>query len=833
MKELRRNRVKYFWMIWILIAGFAHAEMRLVLDVRSDPGEIEQSRLRLQQLLGQDVSLAELSKRLGFRPLIRREGKNYLLTSTSLPENDATAALYWKLRAAFPGSVAVPLPPTGSLPSGVSPLSSSPNPEENPSQEWMLWIALFAMAVTGVLGLFFTSRQVNRLQERHSRIKRQQEEIEKRVHELFSRLGEEIYQLGRDVTDQTHRLKEQAPEPHLEHRLDEVIEMENRIVESATNLLGFLKLKARNVTIEETEFNLNKMLDAVTEVVASEVEEIDSELIFEMDKNLPRTVRGDFTHMVEMLGKLLEYALNATTGGQVRLRLDANRPYEGGVDLQMRLYFMPAEEEDPRNFFAPIYDEKTGEYRRLGLYVASELAELLGGAIHAYRPSSKGELLIDLSIPLKPVNDQEQRKYHLPEREFIKKDLLIVNRNYEASLALKEMFSYFRHRVTVMEAESFDRKRPNLKQYDLLLVDEELLGHMLAEHLRTTKEERDLKVVALHNLFQAPRESVAEDVVDRRVNRPMNQQRVFELILDLYGSEVPRKEAVKREEQPPAKHFVRSYREKEEISLEDFRRFAGAKLLIVEDNEINLRMLMKILEGSGIEVTAAHHGGEAVEMVQTLPPETFDLVLMDINMPVMDGYEATEALRRMPQGKSLPIVALSALNVESEIDQMEKVGMDGFLEKPMRLGKLYTLFEEYLPQDGTKAPESQPVTVETPKGIDWEIALANANGSEVLLEELLQGFVDAYRNTGKLILESYAKEDEATLRQIFLDLLGLSGSLGATELHRNAKTIYRDLMYGKLEEIEEKIRRYVRIHEALVDSLENYLKRVRSSIGGS
>ncbi len=829
MKELRRNRVKYFWLIWILIAGFAHAEIRLVLDVRNDPGEIEQSRLRLQQLLGQDTSLAELSKRLGFRSVVRREGKSYLLTSTPLPENEAAAALYWKLRTAFPGSVAVPLSPTGSLPSGVPSLPTTPNPEKTPSQEWMLWIALFAMAVTGVLGLFFTSRQVNRLQERHSRIKRQQEEIEKRVHELFSRLGEEIYQLGRDVTDQTHRLKEQAPEPHLEHRLDEVIEMENRIVESATNLLGFLKLKARNVTIEETEFNLNKMLDAVTEVVASEVEEIDSELIFEMDKNLPRTVRGDFTHMVEMLGKLLEYALRAATGGQVRLRLDANRPYEGGVDLQMRLYFMPAEEEDLRNFFAPIYDEKTGEYRRLGLYVASELAELLGGVIHAYRPSSKGELLIDLSIPLKPVNDQEQRKYHLPEREFIKKDVLIVNQNYEASLALKEMFSYFRHRVTVMEAE----KRPNLEQYDLLLIDEDLLGHMMAEHIRETKEDKDLKVVALHNLFQAPRESIAEDIVDRRVNRPMNQQRVFELILDLYSSEMPRKEPMEREEQPPVKQFVRSYREKETVSLEDFRRFAGAKLLIVEDNEINLRMLMKILEGSGIEVTTAHHGGEAVEKVQTLPPGTFDLVLMDINMPVMDGYEATEAIRWMPQGKSLPIVALSALNVESEIDQMEKVGMDGFLEKPMRLGKLYTLFEEYLPQDGTKEPESRAVTVETPKGIDWEIALANANGSEVLLEELLQGFVDAYRDTGKLILESYAKEDEAALRQIFLDLLGLSGSLGATELHRNAKAIYRDLMYGKLEEIEEKIRRYVRIHEALVDSLENYLKSVRSSVGGS
>ena len=821
--------MKNFWMVWILMAAFAHAQIQLILEVGKAPEKLEQSRLRLQQLLSEDASLSGLVKSLRFQPLIRQEGKSYLLTSSPLPENERTAVLYWKLRTIFPGSVAVPLS-SGSRAPSVAPVPEPPSRlEETTNQEWMLWIALFAMAVTGILGLFFTSRQVQRLQERHARIQQQQEEIETRVHELFSCLGEEIYRLGKDVTEQTHRLKEQAPEPHLEDQIEEVIEIENRILESATNLLGFLKLKAKNVTIEETEFNLNKMLDAVTEELASEAKEIEAELIFEMDKNLPRTVRGDFTHMVEILGKLLEHALATTTGGQVRLRLDADRPYEGGVDLQMRLYFMPAEEEDLRNFFAPIYDEKTGEYRRLGLYVASELAELLGGTIHVYRPAAHGELLIDLSLPLVSVNDQEQRKYHLPKRELIQKNVLIINRNYEASLALKEMFAYFRHRVTVLEAE----KRPNLNQYDLLLIDEDLLGYMTAEYLRKAKEEKDLKVVLLHNLFQAPRESVAEDIVDRRVSRPMNQQRVFELILDLYGSEVPRKEPIEREEQPPARRFVRSYREQEEVSLEDFRRFAGAKLLIVEDNEINLRMLIKILEGSGIEVIAAHHGGEAVEKVQNLSAGAFDLVLMDINMPVMDGYEATEAIRRMPQGGSLPIVALSALNVDSEIDQMEKVKMDGFLEKPLKLGKLYTLFELYLPQSEAKEPESQPVAVETPKGIDWEIALANANESEVLLEELLQGFVDAYRDTGKLILESYAKEDEAALRQIFLDLLGLSGSLGALELHRNAKAIYRDLMYGKLEEIKEKIHRYVQVHEALVDSLEDYLKRVRSSVGGS
>jgi len=699
---------------------------------------------------------------------------------------------------------------------------------------WMLWIALFAMAVISVLGLFFTSRKISKLKERQKRIKEEQKEMEKRLHRLFSQMGEEIYRLGKDVADQTNRLKEQSPEPHLGDQLNNVIEIENRIVESVTNLLGFLKLKAGNITIEKETFNLNKMLDAVTEVLASEVGESEAELIFEMDKSLPRKVRGDFTHMVEILGKLLSYALKTTTGGQVRLRLDANRPYEGGIDLQMRLYFLPSEDEEiSEKFFTPVYDEERNEYRRLGLYVASELSELLGGSIHLYRAAAGGELLIDLFLPLEPLAEEDQRKYHLPERELIQKNVLIVNQNYESSLALKDMFAYFHHRVTVLEQEAFERKVPKLESFDLLLIDERLIDPVLTERLRMIRREHSLKVVALQSLFQPSRELMVGEIVDRRAHRPMNQQRVFELILDLYGNDVsPAKEKEIEPNISLHKNFIRNYREKEKISLQDFRRFAGARLLIVEDNEINLRMMLKILEGSGIEVTAARHGGEAVEKVES-SPEGYELILMDINMPVMDGYEATKVIRELPRGVSLPIVALSALNVKSEIDQMESVGMDGFIEKPLKLGKLYTIFELYLPQNGVEESEKKPAAVKTPKGIDWEWGLANVNGNEVLLEELFQGFTDAYRDTGKYILEQYARKDEKALREIFLDLLGLSGSIGAMELHQSAKAVYRDLMYGKLDEIDEEIHRYVRLHEALIASLGDYLRKVRPWDGES
>ena len=194
-------------------------------------------------------------------------------------------------------------------------------------------------------------------------------------------------------------------------------------------------------------------------------------------------------------------------------------------------------------------------------------------------------------------------------------------------------------------------------------------------------------------------------------------------------------------------------------------------------------------------------------------------------MPVMDGYEATQEIRKLPVGKTLPIVALSALNLETEIAQMEAIRMDGYLEKPLKLGKLYSLFERYLPQSEVeREADESAVEIGKPAEIDWQKAMSHVNGNEALLEEILQSYIDAYHDIGSYILESYVQMDTEGLRRIFLDLSGLNGSIGAMDLYRQAKAIHGDLVFGRFEGMEEKIGQYLEEHEGVIDSLKYYLQ---------
>jgi len=829
VKRFERYILKLVTLL-IALTYIAQADMILLLDTKKSRNEIESSQKYLEQVLKEDKTILNLSRKLNWKTKIEQEGNLYYLIGTPIPEDDTSAAFYWKLREYFPNSISIHIPSLTKEPKVETETLETQVSSSSSIQDTMLWIALFLMAIVGILGLFFMSRQIHKLQEHHQAMMMQQEEIEKRVNELFSNLGEKIYKLGKDVTQHTAQIKERVAETQLENQIQKVIDLENLIVDSATDLLGFLKLKAKKVKVEDKEFNINNMLDAVTETLIGQSKNVqpDIELVYEMDKNLPKMVMGDFTHIVETIEKLLEHALaNTKPKSIILLKLSSQRGENDSKELIGNLYFSPKKaptESDLINYFAPYYNEKSAEYYNLGLYIASELSTILGGSLSVSYDKKEDKIDINLTLSLYPL-DNDNRKYHVPTKELTKKDVVIVNNSLEASEAIKELFVYFHHQVTVLTPELFRKKVSELNKYDLLLIDETLLmDKALQDSLRDIRKSYDLKVVALHNIFQPIQLLNIDDIIDWRANKPLTQQRAFEIVNDVFMDLVNM--TSKTSSTHINREFIRDYEEKGQITLADFRRFQGARILVVEDNEINLKVMVKILQDTGVEVVYAHHGKEAIKIIQKQHPSSFDLVLMDINMPVMDGYRATEVIRQIPDGDRLPIVALSALTIENEIDRMEQVGMDGFLEKPLKLGKLYTVFEHYLPvKDGTDIKELKK-DIEKPEGIDWSKAIANAQGNEVLLNELLKAFIDAYKNIDKEIAKSYKEKNISRLRQIFLDFLGLTGSLGAKELHKEAKDIYKKLTIGELDGLDKELAEYIHRHNALIKEIEKYLESV-------
>jgi len=822
--------------ILITITYIANADMLFLLDKEANLNKINASKKYLEKILKEDRDLGNLSKKLNWTAVVEKGSHSYYLMGTPLNESDKSIAFYWKLRDYFPKAIYMHIPSSSvrrkpPVPTPPPVLSENTQDSSQSIGDIMLWVALFLMAFVGILGLFFMSRQINKLQEHHQNMLKHQEEIEKRVNELFSNLGEKIYKLGKDVAQHTAKIKEEVSEKHLENQIQKVIDLENLIIDSANDLLGFLKLKAKKIKVEAKEFNINSLLDTVTETIVEQSRDIrsDIELAYKMDNSLPKMVMGDFEHMVEIIDKLLEHSIsNVKPDNTILLDLSSRKLENDSIELISNIYFSPQKEptqNDLINYFAPYYDENSTEYHNLGLYIASELSSILGGLLSVSYDKSKDKIDIKLTLPIKAL-DKDDRKYHIPRKELTKKDIVIVNRHTEASEAIKELFIYFNHQVTILTPELLHKKISGLGKYDLLMIDEKLLmEESLQNSLREIRDSYNLKVVALHNVFQPIQLLNIDDIIDWRTNKPLTQERAFEItkgiftdfIDELSDSSVPH---IHRE-------FIKDYKEKESVNISDFRRFQGARVLIVEDNEINLKVMVKILKDTGIEVVYAHNGKEAVKIIQKQHPNSFDLVLMDINMPVMDGYKATEIIRQIPNSDKLPIVALSALTIENEIDKIEKVGMDGFLEKPLKLGKLYSVFEKYLPikrETKTQVSIKEDKKIKKPEGIDWSKAIVNAQGNEVLLNELFKAFIDAYKDVDKDIARSYKEKNIARLRQIFLDFLGLTGSLGAKELHEEAKIIYKKLSLNKLDGLDKELAKYLHKHNILVKEIEEYLE---------
>lgn len=237
----------------------------------------------------------------------------------------------------------------------------------------------------------------------------------------------------------------------------------------------------------------------------------------------------------------------------------------------------------------------------------------------------------------------------------------------------------------------------------------------------------------------------------------------------------------------------------------------GARVLLVEDNEINQEVALELLARVGLVVDVANHGGEALQMVQA---DTYDLILMDIQMPVMDGFEATLRIRELSVGKTVPILAMTANAFEEDRRRCEEVGMNGHVSKPVKSEVLYAKLAQWIPKDGDveTTAASLPAPVETSQQmpsfatpvsstganeanlIDLEAGLnAYFDGNLPLYRRMLGKFADSHSEDVAKIRASLEAKDRATARRIAHTLKGMATSLGMEELRKIAYKVERKI----------------------------------------
>lgn len=755
---------------------------------------------------------------------MQKTGNLYILDLGPFESNDLLALTYMQLKETFPSAVIVEKSKkVFSAPTDKQVSEKTVYVDKKvivEKEDEALWKALFGLAFIGILYMFLSSEQIKRLKAEHKRIKVQHKKLEEKQHEVLANMGENIHTIAQESMSHSAKVVDQIKDVAQDDDIEKMKFNENELLDVTGDLIRFLRLKSKKVLIQNEIFNFNHVLNEVAGTLHNTFQDNDTELIFDLGKEVPKSMLADSLHMGQVLSNLLEYVIQNAKSQEVKLEVRTENSLTGGLQLCCRIESeIIIENQD--TLFESYYDETLRRYVGLGLFVAKELTQLMKGELIVV-DTKEGYHALVVNIPIEDGHE-DKRKYRLPDKGLVGKKILIVDTNSNAAAATQKLFSYFKAEVTVLTAEKFGSNMPNIARYDIVALNKRLFSLQMISACKKVKETQALKVIALDNLFST-HDVPLDNVVDFTLKKPLTQEYVFDTLIELYAPKEKRVKKEEQEEQNALLVYRDNFKHAENVSLQSFQTFTGKHVLIVEDNEINQKVLLSILAKSGMHLHIANNGEEAVTLMLS-EKEKIDFIFMDINMPVMDGYVATQKIRHDKRFDAVPIVALTALVSDHEIDKMFAVGMNGYLPKPLHIEKLYSALEMFLTSKSTPEEKVQPSSSVTMKleGIDIEEGLRHMKGNEVFFQEVLREFLDAYAKSDE-VFEKLVKEQRfEQVKMLLLDMKGLAGTIGAMQMHDLLTEIQQKIIYNKEEVIDTCMASFTQTLGTLKTSIERYL----------
>jgi len=367
--------------------------------------------------------------------------------------------------------------------------------------------------------------------------------------------------------------------------------------------------------------------------------------------------------------------------------------------------------------------------------------------------------------------------YSLPDTVIGQKVLLIEDNAYTAK-TITRIFKSFKLDIDIKSTSQLNQIT-NFNHYDVLMVDSKLLTPILMRYLKEIKSNKDLHIISLETLYKKrDRRFKHNPLISKYLHKPLSTGIIFNLLYEIYVMHA-NVHALKEEKQNTEVFFIE---ERKNITQESFQDFNHAHVLIVEDNKINQKIIQSILEKSDIQISIANNGQEALEHLDA--HDNINIVLMDINMPILDGYQTTKKIRENAALLSLPIVIVSTLNFRDEIEEMYLVGANAHLTKPFMIGQLYNAFDMFL----VTANSRESLCETSPSKFTEDTDILDIQQGATLANNILS-YRDGLRETlvmlnhsDEKIKENIIKKDYKELHTYIESLLLESKSIGAISL---------------------------------------------------
>ncbi|MDR7269689.1 signal transduction histidine kinase/ligand-binding sensor domain-containing protein/DNA-binding response OmpR family regulator [Pelomonas saccharophila] len=547
------------------------------------------------------------------------------------------------------------------------------------------------------------------------------------------------------------------------------------------DILDFSKIEAGRLEIEEIPFRLGDVLDQLATLVGMRAEEKGLELLFALPPGLPTALVGDPSRLGQILLNLSNNAVKFTERGEVTVAV-AETAREGErvtLRFEVRDTGIGLAPDACARLFQPFTQADASTSRRyggtgLGLAICRHLVERMGGEIGVDSEPGRGSCFhFSLPLGLQPEAAPEPQDAELQGMR-----VLVVDDHPAARELLRTLAAAFGLQVetaadgaaalqAVARADAEDRP------FRLLLLDWHmpgLDGIGCLERLAQAADRHAPPTVLMVTAFsrdEAERQLTARGLaVAGLLAKPVTPSGLLDACANVLGR--PRA-GLSRNEQ------------RQELLQARQAGLAGARVLLVEDNPINQELARDLLNRAGIVVNIAGDGQEALN---TLARERFDAVLMDCQMPVMDGYEATRALRRRPELQDLPVIAMTADAMAGDRQKALEAGMSDHVAKPIRVDDLFATLARWVrPAQPAPRPQAPPVA------LDMRAGVAALMGDEALYRRLLLLFRQRESDVVARFRAALERDDGKAALRCAHDLKSVAGSLGMPALQRAAAAL--------------------------------------------
>jgi signal transduction histidine kinase/CheY-like chemotaxis protein len=491
------------------------------------------------------------------------------------------------------------------------------------------------------------------------------------------------------------------------------------------DILDFSKIEAGKLDMESIPFSLTDVMDNLGSVLGMKAEEKGLELLFVESPTLPTALVGDPSRLGQVLLNLGNNAVKFTDHGEVSVSVEALERDDASVLLrfEVRDSGVGMSDEEQRRLFLPFSQADASTSRRyggtgLGLAISRQLVRLMGGELEVASAPGRGSRF-HFSVRFGLRAEASTLPQALEHGGLRGTRALIVDDNACAREVLVEMA-----RALGLQADTAVDGLDALRQveqadasdrpYDLLLLDWKMPGMDGIECARVLSQRRHQRhpTPAVLMLTAFSRGEVQQRLAEQRVTvgallaKPITPSTLFDACGSALGLVTHHPTRVARRQD--AMHGHRAL-------------LHGARVLLVEDNPINQELALDVLGRAGIAVTVAGNGQEALDV---LARERFDGVLMDCQMPVMDGYAATRALRQRPELRDLPVIAMTANAMVGDRDKVLAAGMNDHIAKPINLDELFATLARWVAPGRAAAPPAVDVTSSS----DSVAALDRRNG---------------------------------------------------------------------------------------------------------